>query len=101
MLPVLTRPLGSKKAIFAFSLFSFTLYEPRASAKDPVLGGAKPLACIVESRGTWAVLAVVVCAVFRTRSAQDFGAVLIRGESTVFTDLAESSLSSVLTLAAV
>lgn len=37
----------------------------------------------------------------RTRSAQDFGATLVVGEDTVFTDLAESSLSSALTLAAV
>ena len=101
MLPVLTRPLGSKKAIFALSLFSFTLYELRASAKDPAFAWAKPLIRVAESPGAWAVLAVVFCPVVRTRSAQDFGAALIGGEVAVSADLAESSLCSAFPLAAV
>lgn len=101
MLPVLTRPLGSKKAIFALSLFSFTLYELRASAKDPDFAGAKPLGRAAESPEAWAVLAVVFCPVVRTRSAHDFGAALIASEVVVSADLAESSLCSAFTLAAV
>ena len=100
MLPVLISPLGSRKAIFAFLLLSFTLYEPRASARDPALDGGKPFVSAAGSLGTWATLAVVFGPMVRTRSAQDFGAAWIWGEVTVSAGWAGSSLSCALALAA-
>lgn len=76
MLPVLTSPLGSKKAIF--SSFS-TLYCFRASAKDSALDGPVPLATATPFKAADADLADAFFD--RTRSAQDFGTARAVGEA--------------------
>jgi len=77
---VFTRPLGSKKAILADSLLSLTLYEPRASAKDPALLVLCPLVWAATSLATEAFADAEGGPMVRTRSAHDFGPILIGGE---------------------
>lgn len=75
MLPVLTSPLGSRKAIF--SSFS-TLYCFKASAKDSALVAPVPFPTAMPLRAADAYLAEAFFD--RTRSAQDLGAVRDGGE---------------------
>ena len=97
MLPVLTSPLGSRKAILVLSLLSFTLYEVRASAKEPALAGAKPLIGAVVSVATcatWGTPTLAGGPIVLTRSAHDLGAAFTMGSSAASLALALSSASS-------
>ncbi len=81
MLPVLTRPLGSKKDNFIPSLLFFTLYEFNVSASDAVFVGGKPSACTAGPLLTWVALIVLGCPTVLTRSAHDFGGAFVGGSS--------------------
>lgn len=94
MLPVFTRPLGSRKAIF--SSWS-TLYCLSASATDPALDVLVPLD--VAAPLTTADAAAAPAFFARTRSAHDLGAAGLGGEATG-ADSGAEEMSSVLVEAA-
>ena len=79
MFPVFRRPRGSRNESLETSLPSLTLYKLRASASEPVLLVANPLAWFDAPFLVGSEPFEVGGAMVRTRSAQDFGAALTGG----------------------
>ena len=80
MLPVLTRPLGSRNDILDSSPPPLIEKKLSASARDPVWELEKPLVRVWALSGILFALVVVGRASVLTRSAQDLGAVFAGGD---------------------